>query len=70
MATELFEALIEWHAGETRAAVFRSLLALEVLALTAQSRPPDEMLDAIRRPLEDLYELSLEPGETWEAEDV
>lgn len=64
MATELFEALIEWHAGETQVAVFRSLLALEVLALTARSRPADEMLDAVRRPLLGLYEMTIE------AEDV
>lgn len=58
--TELTEALIEWLAAETQTAVFRSLLALEVLALTFKRDVSPEMLDAIRNPLLGLYEMTLE----------
>jgi ferritin-like protein len=63
--TELIETLVKWHAAETQTAVFHSLLALEVLSLT-HDELPDQMLDAIRNPLRDLYEMSLDHEDTWE----
>lgn len=65
----LAEVLRAWLAEETQTAIFRSLLALAILERSIEGLPSD-LLSAIRRPLEDLYELSLEPGETWGAEDV
>ena len=68
MASELFEDLRLWLGEEAQVAVFRSLLAVEVVALTVDDIPP-EMLEAIRQPLRDLYELNREP-DTGEETDV
>lgn len=64
MATELVEALVAWESAETRTNVFRALLATEVLALTFDGIS-DVMLDAIRNPLRDLYELNRDHEDTW-----
>lgn len=65
----MVEDLITWHAAETQTAVFHSLLAVEVLALTSEGIAP-EMLDAIRTPLAGLYELSRDHENTTWDEDV
>lgn len=68
MAAELVEALVAWEAAETRTTVFRALLATEVLALTFDGIST-EMLDAIRDPLRDLYELNRDHEDSWGFED-
>lgn len=65
MAPDLVEALVRWHAAETQTAVFRSLLAVEALALTFDGIS-EEMLDAIREPLRGVYETFRDHEDTWE----
>lgn len=58
MAT-LVEDLREWLAQETTAAVFRSLLAVQILELRVGGISPD-LLEDVRSPLLDLYSLCLD----------
>lgn len=67
--SELCEQLLRFRAAETQTAVFRSLLALEILSLTNDGIST-RMLDAIRNPLLNLYEMSLDHEDAWEVEDV
>lgn len=64
MAVDLAEDLRLWIGEETQAAIFRSLLALEVMGLSVEGISP-EMLEAVRAPLRELYELSTEAESSW-----
>jgi hypothetical protein len=66
MSSDLYEVLRDWQAEEIQVSVFTTLLAVEVLRLTVPDIPP-ERIEAIRKPLEGLYEMS---RDSEEADDV
>ena len=62
----MFESLLRWRSDETEVAIFQSLLELAVLEHTVEL--PEDLVAAVRGPLEGLYELSRD-GDGWAEED-
>ena len=62
------EALYRWTSAEIQTATFRALTAVQILNLSVPDLPT-ELLDHIRRPLADLYELSRDSEDTMRDDD-